>query len=185
MAQPIQGGHTTSPVCVCVCVRARAGKERRDEEGLEDKRAAEAAARIRMILYGIGIGRVGGRTQAGASGRSNKLCLNVCVKAISLPPTLNFVLNPHQRLVNEVTVVCQGEFTSWITEAANNVSNSFDQDGLEHPLSLAYPAIAPTSFPCHPGPSTLIDYHFESSLTEKQAYRWKGKESTKGGRRTY
>ena len=102
-------------------------------------------------------------------------------------PGLNIGLNPLRRLVNGLAVVCQREFTSRITEEANNVSDSFDQDGLEHPFFPAYPAIAPPSFPCRPGSSILIDCHSESLLTERQAYRWKGKEkeSTKGGRRTH
>ena len=82
-------------------------------------------------------------------------------------------------------MVCQGKFTYQITETTKNVSNRFDQERLEHPVSPAYPAIAPPSFPCRPGSSILIDCHFGRSLTEKQVDRWNGKESAKGGRCTY
>ena len=71
------------------------------------------------------------------------------------------------------------------TEATKNVSNRLYQEHLEHPVSPACPAIAPPPFPCCSGSSILIDGHFERSLTERQAYRWKGKESTKGDRCTY
>jgi hypothetical protein len=114
----------------------------------------------------------------GAIGRI-KMPWVVIFKAISLPPSLNIRPNSHRRLVNELTVVCQGEFTSRITEAANNVSNSFDQ------VSHAYPAIAQPSIPSRPGSSTLINCHFESSLTEMQSYRRNGRESSRGGRGMY
>ena len=81
-------------------------------------------------------------------------------------------------------MVCQREFTE-ITEATKSISNSSDQERLEHSVSPGCPAIALPSFPCRSGSSVLIDCHFERSLTEKQAYCWKGKKSTKGGRCTY
>ena len=74
-----------------------------------------------------------------------------------------------------------------ITEVTKKVSNSFYQDSerLEHPVSPACPAIAPLSFPCHPGSSTQIDGYIEGPLTEKQAYDETRKELTERGRCTY
>jgi hypothetical protein len=52
-------------------------------------------------------------------------------------------------LIDELTAVCQGEFSYRITEATKNVSNRFDQEHHEQPVSPkvspAYPVIAPPS----------------------------------------
>jgi hypothetical protein len=58
--------------------------------------------------------------------------------------------------------------------------NSLDQERPEHSVSLAYPAVAPPSFPGHPGASILTDGHFESlatEVTEEQPHYGTGKES--------
>jgi hypothetical protein len=78
------------------------------------------------------------------------------------------------------------EFTHRITELTKIAPNSgFDQERLKHPVSLALPAIAPPSSPCHSGSLILIDGNLEGPLTEKQAHGGTGKESTEGGRCTY
>ena len=80
-------------------------------------------------------------------------------------------------------------FTNRISEVTKAL-NSLDHERLEHPVSPAYPTIAPQSphcptCHCHSGSSILIDGRFERFLTEKQPYRWNGKEYTKGSRRAY
>ena len=74
------------------------------------------------------------------------------------------------------------------TEVTKKPSNSFDQEHLDHPISLALPPIASPSFPCHPagpGSSIPIDAHFGGSLTEEKANYGTEKQSTKRGRRKY
>jgi hypothetical protein len=59
---------------------------------------------------------------------------------------------------------------SLIAEVAKKASYSFDQEDLEHPVSVspAYLAITPPPFPHHPRSLSTIDGHFKGSLTEKQ-----------------
>ena len=66
-------------------------------------------------------------------------------------------------------------------------SSRFDRERLEYPVSQAYPAIAPPSFPCRLGSSIsiLIDGNLEGLLPEKQAHHESGKELTRGCRCPY
>jgi hypothetical protein len=71
------------------------------------------------------------------------------------------------------------------------LSNSLDQERLEHPVSPdsprtpTHPTVAPLPFPCHPESSILIDGQLEGPLTKEQVHQGTGKEFTKGDRCTY
>ena len=84
-------------------------------------------------------------------------------------------------------MVCQGKLTGLLKVIEKSL-NSFDQieERLGHTVSSAYSAaIDPPSSRRHTGSSTLIDCHFEGSLTEKQAHREAEKESSEGGQCMY
>jgi hypothetical protein len=79
----------------------------------------------------------------------------------------------------------EGNSLTGLAELTNKASNSprFDQERLEHPTYLA---TTPLSFLFRPGTSILIPIgHFEGSVTKKQAYRWNGRQYTRGGLCTY
>jgi hypothetical protein len=100
------------------------------------------------------------------------------------PPMLNIVLNPHRYLIYEFTVVCQGKLTHRITEVTKKISNSFNQEHLEHlvehRISPVYPAFASPLSSRHPASSIPMDIE-----GEKQAHYGIRKESTKGVRCMY
>ena len=85
------------------------------------------------------------------------------------------------------TMVSWYEENSFIgNEASKKASNRLDENRFGHPVSplAACPGIAPVSSHSHTGSSIMVGGLFEDSLTNKQAYRWNGKEYTKGGRCT-
>jgi hypothetical protein len=76
----------------------------------------------------------------------------------------------------------QNSFTEETRKPLNSF-DKFDQGHLGHPIPLALPAFAPSSFPCHPalGPGSIPrDGHFGGSLTEEKENNGTGKQSTNG-----
>ncbi|KAF8502626.1 hypothetical protein F5888DRAFT_1109167 [Russula emetica] len=78
---------------------------------------------------------------------------------------------------------CQKNFFRRIEQIANEVSNNPAQTRTGHQLSTPYPftALAPSSFPSHPGTSILMDCHSEGSLTVDNSARRRTSKDIRSG----
>ena len=92
-------------------------------------------------------------------GLCNRVCASYKTAVVGEFQNNLFAPGAESSSIGSLPVVCQEEFTHRIIEVTNKASNSFEQERLEHLVSL-YSAITSPSLPCSPSSSILIDGYF-------------------------